>query len=216
MEEARLAKALEGLARTTLLKAWIDFYAGAYDWALEKAYRAAATVLAPHTQEPSLSMQALRQGCSEDLARELQVLDYRRRLAQSPLLRLLHGEEEVSPGKGEALDSIEVVVKLLDSIGSCTPAGDPAGQVLDQLLDYGVAWGATVLLQGDTAYIIRDQYTGTQVKSRIMDPSLPLGPSLVLLAPDEAVALLHLPQGRGLLAGAEVLTDRAGIAHILL
>ncbi len=216
MDEARLAKALEGLARTTLLKAWIDFYAGAYDWALEKAYRAAATVLAPHAQEPSLPMQALRQGCSEDLARELQVLDYRRRLAQSPLLRLLHGEEEVSPGKGEVLDSIEVVVKLLDSIASCTPAGDPAGQVLDQLLDYGVARGATVLLQGDTAYIIRDQYTGTQVKSRIMDPSLPLGPSLVLLAPDEAVALLHLPQGRSLLAGVEVLTDRAGVAHILL
>ncbi|MCE4603324.1 MAG: hypothetical protein F7B18_09095 [Desulfurococcales archaeon] len=216
MGEARLARALEGLARTTLLKAWIDFYAGSYDWALEKAYRAAAIVLAPHLQEPSLPMEVLRRGCSEDLARELQVLDYRRRLALNPLLRLVLGEEEVSPGRGEVLDSIEAVVKLLDSIGSCTMDEDPSRHVLDQLLDYGVARGATVLLQGDTAYIIRDQYTGMQAKARIEDPSLPLGPSLVLLAPDEAIALLHMPQGRGLLAGAEVLTDRVGIAHILL
>lgn len=217
MDAGRLTVALEGLARESLRKAWTDFYVGSYDWVLEKAYRAAAILLAPYTAEPSLPLEALRRACPGHIIRRLQALDYRRRLALSPMLKLVLGDLETMPGRAEALGAIEAVVMLASSIGECqAPEGDLARLVLNDLLDYGVSRGATILLQGETAIIIRDTYTGTDPRTRIEDEDLPRAPSLLLLAPDEALALVHLPHGRKILSGAEVLTDRAGIAHLLL
>ncbi len=208
---------LREIAGDILRKAWVDYYNGFYDWALEKAYRAIYTLLQQSMQDTPLPLLSLRKGCPRDITLRLQHVEYSRTLAFNPLLRIIHGQEETSPGKQEALHAIEAAVLVKEAINTCRRAPNPMPAIISKLSEYSSESSASVLLEGYTAYIISQEFTGIRVKDRLrlIGNKAPLGLRLILLTPDELLALLEAPGEPGLMAGVEVLADNVGISMVL-
>ena len=208
---------LREIAGDILRKAWVDYYNGFYDWALEKAYRAIYTLLQPSMHDTPLPLLSLKKGCPRDITLRLQHVEYSRTLAFNPLLRIIYGQEETSPGKQEALQAIEAAILVKEAANTCRRAPNPLPAIISKLSKYSGGSNSSILLEGYTVYIISPEFTGVRVKDRLklVEDRVPLGLRMILLTPDELLALLEAPGEPGRMAGVEVLADNVGISMVL-
>lgn len=221
-----VVEAQRRMAEETLRSAWSDVYFDTYRWALEKSWRSAWLALGaalrlsgiePGGMTLSLMAYTVDEGCGSGVSSDASILDYLRTIYLEPdvaaVLGLLEG-----PERPVALDAIERAVRILGAVGGCmrrpVRLRDVRALSLSRLKSYADnSSSEAIILVGGRLMVVSTAFEGSRPPERVGIEEPPPGYTPLLLAPDEAYALMSLPWFRG--AEKEVLRDSLGFTSLI-
>ncbi len=227
-----LLKAQLHLARSVLKSAWSDFYFSTYTWTIVKARDAAWHALAalmrasgvnPSRRWPvSLLLESVSPSCSsmEGLGAGALRLDFLANLYTDPELYLVlwYSSGRETPPRGAALSSLEAALRIVEASEACGAPGrvvDARARAASRLYSASPPGRHTLFTVGSKLYLVSPEFEGVDPVERVERALgyLPLGFTPVLLAPDEAYALLNLPWP--LEDYVEIVRDTLGFAPLV-
>ena len=202
-------------ARATLQSAWNDYYTGDYTWTVLKAHHAASMALWSATSvgtPPPLAAATLDRETGYSTARNILFLDHLARALRDPYIATIIGWHNLEPLRAEALRGLEAAVSAVSAAAELEEPIPPRPEPYTSLEEYARRHRGLLLLAPDNILVlVVEDATGLRYPERPDKLNPPPAP-LIILAPDEALALAELAP---LIQEAEPLVDEIGLAHLI-